>query len=768
MATNMSDDLKSGALIYHRHPRPGKLEVVATKPLANQRDLALAYSPGVAVACEAIVADPAEAANLTSRQNLVAVISNGTAVLGLGDIGPLASKPVMEGKAVLFKKFAGIDVFDIEVEQKDVDKLVDVVAALEPTFGGINLEDIKAPECFEVERKLKERMKIPVFHDDQHGTAIIVGAAVTNALQLAGKDIAKVKVVASGAGAAALACLNLLVSLGVSRENVWISDLEGVVYEGREKLMDQWKSIYAQKTDKRSLAEIIEGADVFLGLSAGGVLKPEMVMKMAPGPLILALANPNPEIMPEDALAVRPDAMLCTGRSDYPNQVNNVLCFPYIFRGALDVGASEINEAMKHAAVRAIAALSREAPSEVAARASAGEAKTFGPQSLIPSPFDPRLILRIAPAVARAAMESGVARQPIEDFAAYEARLGGFVFRSGFIMKPIFARAQKAPKRVIYVDGEDERVMRAAQVAIEDGIAVPVLIGRPQIVEERLKNFGLSIKPGRDFELINPQDDPRYESHVQSYVDVAGRKGITPDAASNLVRTNPTIIGALALKTGEVDAMLCGLEGRFATRLKFLRDIIGLAPGVHEPSAMTLMITTKGSFFLADTHVRQNPSAEEIAEMTMMCANHVRRFGLPPKIALISHSDFGASDSASARKMREALDIISERAPDIEVDGEMQADTALSQFLRDKKLPNSRLKGEANVLVMPNLDAANIAYQMTRMLADALPVGPILMGLARPAHILSTSVTARGVVNMTAIAVAEAQDRAERGPFMWA
>ncbi len=768
MATKITDDLKSGALIYHRFPKPGKLEVVATKPLANQRDLALAYSPGVAVACEAIHADPGEAAHLTSRQNLVAVVSNGTAVLGLGDIGPLASKPVMEGKAVLFKKFAGIDVFDIEVEQKDVDKLVDVVAALEPTFGGINLEDIKAPECFEVERKLKERMGIPVFHDDQHGTAIIVGAAVVNALELGGKNIADVKVVASGAGAAALACLNLLVSLGVRRENVWISDLEGVVYEGREKLMDQWKSIYAQKTDKRRLTEIIEGADVFLGLSAGGVLKPEMVAKMADRPLILALANPNPEIMPEEALAVRPDAMLCTGRSDYPNQVNNVLCFPYIFRGALDVGASEINETMKHAAVRAIAALSREAPSEVAARASAGEAKTFGPQSLIPSPFDPRLILRIAPAVARAAMESGVARQPIDDFNAYEARLSGFVFRSGFIMKPIFARALKAPKRVIYVDGEDERVMRAAQVAIEDGIAHPILIGRPNVVESRLKRFGLSIKPGRDFELVNPQEDPRYEAYVQSYVDVAGRKGITPDAARMLVRTNPTIIGALALKRGEADAMLCGLEGRFATRLKFLRDIVGLAPGVHELSSMTLMITNKGSFFLADTHVRHNPSAEEIAEMTMMCANHVRRFGLPPKIALISHSDFGASDSPNARKMREALDIISERAPEIEVDGEMQADTALSQVLRDKKLPNSRLKGEANVLVMPNLDAANIAYQMTRMLADALPVGPILMGLARPAHILSTSVTARGVVNMTAIAVAEAQDRAERGPFMWA
>ncbi|MBK9082940.1 MAG: NADP-dependent malic enzyme [Rhizobiales bacterium] len=763
----MSDDLRSGALVYHRLPKPGKLEVVATKPLANQRDLALAYSPGVAVACEAIAENPAEAAELTARQNLVAVISNGTAVLGLGNIGPLASKPVMEGKAVLFKKFAGIDVFDIEVAENDVDRLVDVVAALEPTFGGINLEDIKAPECFEVERKLKERMGIPVFHDDQHGTAIIVGAAVLNGLELGGKDIGAVKVVASGAGAAALACLNLLVSLGVKRENVWVTDLEGVVYEGREKLMDRWKSVYAQKTDKRTLAEVIEGADVFLGLSAAGVLKPEMVAKMGARPLILALANPNPEIMPEEAMKARPDAMLCTGRSDYPNQVNNVLCFPYIFRGALDVAAREINEPMKHAAVRAIAQLSREAPSEVAARALGGEAKTFGPQSLIPSPFDPRLILRIAPAVARAAMETGVAQKPIDDFTAYEERLSRFVFRSGFIMKPIFNAAHKDPKRVIYADGEDERVLRAAQVAIEEGIAIPILIGRPQVVEARLQRFGLSVRPGRDFELVNPQEDARFRDYVNDYVDAAGRKGITPEVARNLVRTNPTIIAAIAVRRGDADAMLCGLEGRFTTRLKHLRDIIGLAPGVHEPSAMTLMITAKGSFFLADTHVRLNPSAEEIAEMSLMCANHVRRFGLPPKIALISHSDFGAWDTPSARKMREALEIIEERAPDIEVDGEMQADTALSQLLRDKKLPSSRLKGEANVLVMPNLDAANIAYQMTRMLADALPVGPILLGIARPAHILSTSVTARGVVNMTAIAVAEAQDRAERGPFMW-
>ncbi|MBL8588244.1 MAG: NADP-dependent malic enzyme [Methylobacteriaceae bacterium] len=761
----MSEDLRSGALVYHRLPKPGKLEVVPTKPLANQRDLALAYSPGVAAACEAIAEAPGQAAELTARQNLVAVVSNGTAVLGLGDIGPLASKPVMEGKAVLFKKFAGIDVFDIEVAEKDVDRLVDVVAALEPTFGGINLEDIKAPECFEVERKLKERMAIPVFHDDQHGTAIIVGAAVTNALELAGKDIGKVKVVASGAGAAALACLNLLVSLGVKRENVWVTDLEGVVYEGRETLMDRWKSVYAQMTGARTLAEVIGGADVFLGLSAGGVLKKEMVAKMADKPLILALANPNPEIMPEEALEVRPDAMLCTGRSDYPNQVNNVLCFPYIFRGALDVGAREINEEMKHAAVRAIAQLSREAPSDVAARAYGGEVKTFGAESLIPSPFDPRLILRVAPAVARAAMETGVAQHPIEDFVAYEARLSGFVFRSGFIMKPVFARAKADPRRVIYADGEDERVMRAAQVVIEEGIARPILIGRPQVVETRLQRFGLSIRQGRDFELVNPQQDERYRDYVAAYVEAAGRKGITPDAARTLVRTNTTIIAAIAVRRGDADAMLCGLEGRFQTRIRHLKDILGLAPGVRDLSSMTLMITGKGSFFLADTHVRQNPGAEEIADTTIMCAEHVRRFGMPPKIALISHSDFGASDSASASKMRDALAIISARAPELEVDGEMQADTALSQVLRDRKLPGSRLKGEANVLVMPSLDAANIAYQMTRMLADALPVGPILLGVARPAHVLSTSVTARGVVNMTAIAVAEAQALAEAKPL---
>ncbi|MBS7734298.1 NADP-dependent malic enzyme [Chelatococcus composti] len=753
----MSQDLKSGALFYHRNPRPGKLEIQPTKPLGNQRDLALAYSPGVAAACLEIVADPAEAATVTARQNLVAVVSNGTAVLGLGNIGPLASKPVMEGKAVLFKKFAGIDVFDIEIAETDVDRLVDVVAALEPTFGGINLEDIKGPECFEVEERLKARMNIPVFHDDQHGTAIIVGAAVTNALELAGKKIGDVKIVASGAGAAALACLNLLVSLGAKRENIWVTDIEGVVYEGREVLMDRWKAVYAQKTDARTLDDVIGGADVFLGLSAGGVLKPEMVAKMADKPLILALANPVPEIMPEEAVAVRPDAMICTGRSDYPNQVNNVLCFPYIFRGALDVHASTINEAMKAAAVEAIAALARETPSEVVARAYGGEARTFGADSLIPSPFDPRLILRIAPAVAKAAMDTGVARKPIEDLEAYRESLGRFVFRSGFIMKPVVAQAKTAPKRVIYAEGEDERVLRAAQAVIEDGIAQPILIGRPAVVETRLKRFGLSIRPGKDFELINPEDDPRYRDYVATYLDVAGRKGITPDAAKTLVRTNTTVIAAIAVVRGDADAMLCGLEGRFQSRLKHIRDIIGLAPGVGEFSAMSLVISSKGHYFLADTHVRPDPSAEEIAEMTMLCAEHVARFGIEPHIALLSHSDFGSADTRSAIKMREALALLRDRAPHLEVDGEMQADTAISQEIRDRKLPSSRLKGEANVLIMPNLDAANIAFQFTKVLADALPVGPILLGPAKPAHVLTPTVTARGIVNMTAVAVVEAQ-----------
>ena len=757
MAESISDDLKSGALFYHRNPRPGKLEVQATKPLGNQRDLALAYTPGVAEACLAIAADPAEAATLTVRQNLVAVVTNGTAVLGLGNIGPLASKPVMEGKAVLFKKFAGIDVFDIELDVTDVDRMVDVVAALEPTFGGINLEDIKAPECFDVEERCKARMNIPVFHDDQHGTAIIVAAAVLNGLELAGKELADVKIVTSGAGAAALACLNQLVSLGARRENIWVTDINGVAYSGRTELMDRWKAVYAQETEARTLAEVIEGADVFLGLSAGGVMKPEFLAKMGKTPLVLALANPTPEIMPELAEATRPDALICTGRSDFPNQVNNVLCFPYIFRGALDVGATTINEAMKAAAVKAIAALARETPSDVVARAYGGEARPFGPRSLIPSPFDPRLILRIAPAVAEAAMESGVASRPFTDLKGYAESLTRFVFRSGFIMKPIFTAAKADPKRVVYAEGEDERVLRAVQAIVEEGLAQPILIGRPNVIDVRLRRFGLSIKPGRDFELINPEDDPRYRDYVATYVEVAGRRGITPDAARTLVRTNSTVIAAIALRRGDADALICGLEGRFKSRLTHIKDIVGLAPGARELAAMSLIVTSKGAHFLADTHVRDDPSANEIADMAMACADHVRRFGLDPHIALVSHSDFGSSEGGSARKMRDALAIIRERAPDLEVDGEMAADTALSQMIRDRVLPGSRLKGEANVLIMPNLDAANIAFQFAKVLADALPVGPLLIGPAKPAHVLTPSVTARGIVNITAVAVVEAQ-----------
>ncbi|MDH7794302.1 MULTISPECIES: NADP-dependent malic enzyme [unclassified Beijerinckia] len=757
MANNISDDLRTGALVYHRLPKPGKLEVQATKPLGNQRDLALAYSPGVAVACEAIVADEAEAANLTIRQNLVAVITNGTAVLGLGDIGPLASKPVMEGKAVLFKKFAGIDVFDIEVAEKNVDRLVDVIAALEPTFGGINLEDIKGPECFEVEEKLRARMAIPVFHDDQHGTAIIVAAAVRNALELAGKKIGDVKIVCSGAGAAALACLNLLVALGATRSNIFVSDIDGVVYKGRNTLMDRWKEVYAQDTKARTLADVIPGADVFLGLSAAGVLKPEMLKAMAEKPLIMALANPTPEIMPEVAKEARPDAMICTGRSDYPNQVNNVLCFPYIFRGALDVSASAINEEMKLAAVEAIAQLAREAPSDVVAKAYGGSAPLFGSASLIPSPFDPRLILRIAPAVAKAAMASGVARKPITDFNAYEDSLNRFVFRSGFIMKPIFAQAKEDPRRVIYCDGEDERVLRATQAVLEERMAVPILVGRPQVIESRIKRFGLSIVAGRDFEVINPEDDHRYRDYVQTLQQIAGRKGITPDAARNMVRTNMTVIGALAVQRGDADAMLCGLEGRFDTRLRLIRDIIGLAPGARAMAALSLLITSRGHFFFADTHVTANPSANEIAAMALQVAEHVKRFGLKPKMALLADSDFGGLNSPGALKMREALGMIRHATPELEVDGEMQADSALSQAIRDHVLPNSRLKGEANVLLFPSLEAANIGFQLVKVLADALPVGPILMGTAKPAHILTPSVTVRGIVNMTAIAVGEAQ-----------
>ena len=759
MTDSLSSDLASSALLYHRSPRPGKFEIVATKPLATQHDLSLAYTPGVAAACLAIAADPHAAADLTIRQNLVAVLTNGTAVLGLGNIGPLAGKPVMEGKAVLFKKFAGIDVFDIEVAENDVDRLVDIVAALEPTFGGINLEDIKAPECFEVERKLRERMSIPVFHDDQHGTAIIVGAAILNAMEITGKTIGDVKIVTSGAGAAALACLNFLVVLGAKTENIFVTDIEGVVYRGRKALMNHHVEIYAKDTNARTLKDVIGGADIFLGLSAGGILTPEMAKEMAGQPLIMALANPTPEIEPGVALAARPDALICTGRSDFPNQVNNVLCFPYIFRGALDVAATGINEAMKLAAARAIAQLAHEPPSDAVAKAYGGETRQYGKDSLIPAPFDPRLILRIAPAVAKAAMDSGVARKPIVDFDLYDETLSRFVFRSGFIMKPVMHAARACPKRVIYAEGEDERVLRATQTVVEQGIAHPILVGRPDVVESRLERFGLSVRPGKDFALVDPNDDPRFRDYVTAYLEGAGRRGVTPKAARALVRTNSTVIAAIAVKRGDADALLCGIDGRFGSRLRYIRDIIGLVPGATDLSAMSLMITSKGAFFLADTHVRRDPSASEIAEMTLLCAAHVRRFGIEPKIALLSHSDFGSENAPSAVKMRHALEILHQQAPDLEADGEMQANTALSQAMRDLVLPSSRLKGEANVLIMPSLDAANIAYTMMMIMADALLVGPILLGAAKPAHILTPSVTARGIINMTAVAVAQAQGK---------
>jgi len=763
-AKRQRSDLEEAALFFHKYPTPGKLEIQATKPLGNQRDLALAYSPGVAAPCLEIHDNPATAADYTSRANLVAVISNGTAVLGLGNIGPLASKPVMEGKAVLFKKFAGIDVFDIEIDAPQIDQMVSTVAALEPTFGGINLEDIKAPECFEVEAQLKARMKIPVFHDDQHGTAIIVAAAVLNALELARKDIAKVKIVTSGAGAAALACLNLLVSLGANIENIWVTDRFGVAYKGRVDEMDRWKDPYVKDTDKRVLADVIEGADVFLGLSAAGVLKPELLAGMAKHPLILALANPTPEIMPELARAARPDAMICTGRSDFPNQVNNVLCFPYIFRGALDCGASAINEEMKMAAVRAIAELAREEVNEVAAKAIGGETPVFGPKYLIPSPFDQRLILRIAPAVAKAAADSGVAHRPIADMDAYVDRLNRFVFRSGLVMKPIFTAAKAATaKRVIYADGEDERVLRAAQVVVEEGLAHPILIGRPHVIDVRARRYGLKIVAGQDYDLINPEDDPRYRDYVDDLIHYAGRRGVTQEAARTMVRTDNTVIAALALKRGDADAMICGLEGRFERHLRHVRLIVGSRPGVQDTdlAALSMLISQRGVTFFTDSYVTVDPTAEEIAEMTILAAEEIRRFGIHPKAALLSHSDFGSRDSPSALKMRQAASILKELAPDLECDGEMHGDTAISEALRGRVFPHSSMKGEANLLVFPNLDAANITLSTVKQMMDALHVGPILLGTDKPAHILTPSVTSRGIVNMTALSVAEAAHMAQ-------
>ena len=755
----MADDFKDAALAYHREPRPGKLEVVATKPLGNQRDLALAYSPGVAAACEAIVADEAAAAEMTGRANLVAVVTNGTAVLGLGQIGPLASKPVMEGKAVLFKKFADIDVFDIEIDAREPEKLIEIVAALEPTFGGINLEDIKAPECFTVERELRQRMGIPVFHDDQHGTAIIVNAAIYNGLRLVDKKIEEVKVVTSGAGAAAIACLDLLVALGVKRENIWVCDIAGLVYEGRTEEMDPWKAAYAQATELRSLGEAIEGADIFLGLSAPGVLKPEMVARMARDPLILALANPVPEIWPEEAREARPDAIIASGRSDYPNQVNNVLCFPFIFRGALDVGATTINEEMKVACVKAIADLAKAEVSEVVVKAYGGQAYGFGPDYLIPRPFDPRLILEIAPAVAQAAMDSGVARRPITDFKAYRERLNQFVFRSGLLMKPVFEQARSDAKRVFFAEGEAERVLRAAQVLVDEGLARPVICGRPRVIEKRLQELGLRIRPGEHFDLVNPLDDPRYRDYWSSYHSLTERRGVTPDEARTILRTNATAIGCIAVARGDADALVCGVEGRYQRHLRQVEMTIGLAPGARDFSALSLLITPRGALFMADTQISSDPSAEEIAEMARLGAEAVRRFGIEPKIALVSHSNFGSHEDESAQKMREALKLIHRRHPELEAEGEMHADAALSEEIRARIFPNSRLSGPANLLVMPTLDAANIAFNLLKIAGEGLPVGPLLLGAAAPVMILTPSVTARGVVNASAVAVVDAQAR---------
>jgi malate dehydrogenase (oxaloacetate-decarboxylating)(NADP+) len=752
--------LREAALHFHEYPKPGKLEIQATKPLGNQRDLSLAYSPGVAAPCEEIAQFPDAVTKYTSRGNLVAVISNGTAVLGLGNIGALASKPVMEGKAVLFKKFAGIDVFDIEIDEQDPLKFIEVVRPLEPTFGGINLEDIKAPECFAIEEALRERMNIPVFHDDQHGTAIIVGAAVLNGLELSGKKIDEVKICTSGAGAAAIACLNVLLALGAKLENIWVADKDGLLTYRRNDVNDKWRGKFCRHdSEATSLAEVIDGADVFLGLSAAGALKPEMLLKMGPSPLILALANPNPEIMPEVAKELRPDAMVCTGRSDYSNQVNNVLCFPYIFRGALDVGATAINEEMKLAAVKAIAKLAHDPGLEVS---PSGQPAVYGPNHIIPNPFDQRLILRIAPAVARAAMESGVAKRPITDFDAYQDSLNRFVFRSGLVMKPVIDRVIGHAKRVAFADGEDERVLRAAQVLIEDRMAQPILIGRPQVIESRLQRFGLSIKAGRDFEVINPEDDPRYRDYVTEFHALVGRLGVTPDIARTIVRTNTTVIAALAVKRGDADALLCGFQGRYIKHVRDIRSIIGLQDGIKDVSALSMLIMPRGAFFLADTYVNVDPTPEELVSTALQARDHLKRFNIEARAALLSYSNFGSRDGDSAFKMREAYRLLKAAAPDMIVEGEMQGDLALNQDLRERYIPDTVLKGEANLLLFPNLDSANLSMTLLKEMNNALAVGPILMGPRSPAHILAPSTTSRGIVNMTAIAASEAVTLSER------
>ena len=754
----VDDELKKNALDYHRRSPPGKISLLPTKQLTNQRDLALAYSPGVAAVCEEIRVDPAKAVQYTSRANLIAVVTNGTAVLGLGQIGPLAAKPVMEGKSVLFKKFAGIDCFDIELDERDPQKLVDIIAALEPTFGAINLEDIKAPECFIVERALRRRMRIPVFHDDQHGTAITVGAAVYNGLKVVGKKLEEARLVASGAGAAALACLELLVKMGLRRENVTVTDIKGVVYKGRREEMDPDKERFAIDTRARTLAEVIPGADIFLGLSAGGVLKPDMVGKMAARPLILALANPEPEIRPELAREARPDCVIATGRSDYPNQVNNVLCFPFIFRGALDVGATTINDEMELAAVRAIAELAQAETSEQVALAYGIESISFGPEYIIPRPFDPRLIARVAPAVARAAMESGVATRPLADIDAYRESLGQFVYQSGLIMKPLFIAAKAAPRRVVYAEGEDERVLRAAQITVDERLARPILIGRPQVVEQRLERLGLRARAGSDFELVNPESDPRYRDYWTTYHQLAERRGVSPEAARLEMRRRNTLIGATMIHKGEADAMLCGTFGNHAEHLHFIDQVIGLRAGVRHYAAMNALILPGRTVFICDTYVTEDPDAENVAEMTLLAAEEIRRFGVVPKAALLSASNFGSlMRSPSAAKMRRALELINERAPELEIEGEMHGDAALSEEIRMRLFPRSRLRGEANLLIMPTLDAANIAFNLLKTAAGGgVTIGPILLGAARPVHILTPSASVRRVLNMTALAVADA------------
>jgi malate dehydrogenase (oxaloacetate-decarboxylating)(NADP+) len=756
----MSDqdrNIREDSLTYHRRAPPGKISIAATKQLTNQRDLALAYSPGVAAACDEIVRDPREVSALTARGNLVGVVTNGTAVLGLGSIGPLAAKPVMEGKAVLFKKFAGLDCFDIEIAERDPDKLVDMICALEPTFGGINLEDIKAPECFYIERKCRERMKIPVFHDDQHGTAIIVGAAVLNGLRVVGKQFANVKLVCSGAGAAALACLDLLVELGVRRENIFVSDIKGVVYEGRTEEMDDNKARYAQPTSARSLAELLPGADIFLGLSAARVLKAEWLAKMNDKPLILALANPEPEIMPDVAKAARADAIIATGRSDFPNQVNNVLCFPFIFRGALDVGATTINEAMKLACVRAIADLAMIEQSDIVASAyNMSENLSFGPEYLIPKPFDPRLIVMIAPAVAKAAMDSGVATRPITDFDAYRAKLTSFVYHSGLLMQPIFTAAKKEPKRIVYAEGEDERVLRAVQVVVDEKLAHPILVGRPDVLAGRIERFGLRLKPGVDFETINPEFDERYRDYWMNYYELTQRKGVSLPYAKTEMRRRPTLIGAMMIHRGDADGMICGTFGTHELHLHYIDQVLGRRPGASVYAAMNAIMLPARTVFIADTYVNADPTAEQIAEIAVMSAEELRRFGLTPKAALLSHSSFGTSKYACAQKMRDALAIIQRKAPDLEVEGEMHGDAALNEAVRKSAFPNSRLVGEANLLIMPTLDAANISFNLLKVASGGgVTLGPILLGVAKPVHILTQSATVRRIVNMTALTVVD-------------